>query len=324
MLSKVLNTRTLVILLVIFGGILLITQLTKKEERTFKSELVTIDTSKVTKMVIIPKTGAGPNITFQRQGSNWTLESDGKEYAPDPSSIKNILNELTQMRTERVAAIDDSKWDEYEVTDSTGSRIQLYYDDKVAADLYLGKFSYTQAPQTNPMQRQQTRMFTHVRPVDDPTIYVVEGFIKMSVQPNVDTYRAKVLCALNKEDITRIRFDYPGNEDFTIERTGTGWSLNGTPADSTQTARYLQKYVRLTGNKYVDPPVEVGSTPTHTVVVEGNNFLPVELRAWPTNDTTINHAITSSLVPNTKFEGDKSRIFDKIFVGPEEFFAKED
>ena len=119
MLSKFLNTKTLIIILLVLGGIFALTKLTEKEDRTFKSELVAIDTSKVTKMVIIPKTGAGPNITFTRSGYDWSLESEGRSYTPDRSSINNILVELTRMRTERVAAIDESKWDEFEVTDST-------------------------------------------------------------------------------------------------------------------------------------------------------------------------------------------------------------
>ena len=153
MLSKILNTRTLIILLVVLGGIYLVTKLTEKEDRTFKSELVTIDTSRVTKMVIIPKTGAGSNITFTKSGNEWNLESEGRSYRPDPASIENILTELTRMRTERVASIDESKWDEMEVTDSTASRIQLYDGDEIITDLYLGKFSYSQAPQQNQYQQ---------------------------------------------------------------------------------------------------------------------------------------------------------------------------
>jgi hypothetical protein len=325
MLSKFLNTRTLVIILVVLGGIFLVTKLTQKEDRTFRSELVTIDTSRVTKMVIIPKTGAGTNINFTRSGYDWTLESEGKSYTPDEGAIDNILVELTRMRTERVAAIDESKWNEFEVTDSTASRIQLFNNDEVIADLYLGKFSYTQSPQTNPMQRQQTRMFTHVRPVDDKTVYVVEGFIKMSVQPNVNTYRAKVLCAMNQDDITKISFNYPNNKKFTLQGQEGKWYLNGEETDSTKTARYLMKFVRLSNNNFVDDPsVPVSDTPSHSVVLEGNNTLPVEIRAYPSADTTHQYLITSSLVPDAKYSGYKSRLFDKVFVTQDDFFVTEE
>lgn len=325
MLSKFLNTKTLIIILLILGGIFALTKLTEKEERTFKSELVTIDTAKVTRMVIIPKTGGGPEISFTRSGYDWSLESEGKSYKPDLASIKNILTELTRMRTERVAGIDESKWTELEVTDSTASRIQLYDGKDVIADLYLGKFTYTQSPQTNPMEKPQTRMFTHVRPVDEKTVYVVEGFIKMSIQPNVNTYRAKTLCALKKEDITRISFNYPDSETFTLENQGGKWFLDGEETDSTKTARYLMKFARLTSNNYVDEPVNgTSERPSHIAVIEGNNTLPVEIRAYPTADSVLAQLVTTSQIPDTKFDGVKSRLFEKVFVPRGDFFAKKE
>ncbi len=68
MLSKFLNTKTLIILLLILGGIYLVTKLTEKEERTFKTELVAIDTSKVSKIVVIPKLGGGDQVTLTKTG----------------------------------------------------------------------------------------------------------------------------------------------------------------------------------------------------------------------------------------------------------------
>lgn len=324
MLSKILNTKTLIILLVVLGGIFAISKLTEKEDRTFKSELVKIDTSLVTKMVIIPKTGGGDNITFTRSGYDWTLESAGKSYKPDIASITNIMNELARMRTERIAGIDESKWDEFEVSDTTGTRIQLFDGDDVLADLYLGKFTYSQAPQTNPNQRQQARMFTHVRPVDEKIVYVVEGFIKMSIQPNVDTYRAKVLCAMKKEDITRITYDYPANEKYILEARDGKWFLNGEVTDSTNTARYLMKFSRLSNNNFVDETEGLNPQLTHTVTLEGNNTLPVTLKAYATADTTMNYIVSSSLIPDSKFDAVKSRLFDKVFVSMDTFFATEE
>jgi hypothetical protein len=167
-------------------------------------------------------------------------------------------------------------------------------------------------------------MFTHVRPVDDETVYVVEGFIKMNVQPNVNTYRAKTLCAMKKENITRITFSYPGDEKFILQNDAGTWYLNGEATDSTKTARYLMKFTRLTNNSFVDDPVPVSDTPSHTVVLEGNNTKPVELKAFPSSDSTHQYLITSSLIPDSKYSGYKSRLFDKVFVPRNEFFKAEE
>lgn len=324
MLSKILNTKTLIILLLVIGGIFIISKLTEKEDRTFKSELVTIDTSKVNKMVIIPQIDGGDQITFSRSGYDWTVEAGGNAYPPDMAAINNIMVELSRMRTERVAGIDASKWTEFEVTDSTASRIQLYDGNEVIADLYLGKFSYTQTPAADPSQRPQTRMFTHVRPVGEDVVYVVEGFIKMSIQPKVDTYRAKILCSIKKEDITQVTFNYPAGEKHLLQSRDGKWYLDGQETDSTETARYLMKFTHLSCNNYADDVQGMNPTHTHTVKIEGNNTLPVELKAYATTDTTMQYLATSSLVPDTKYDAIKSRVFDKVFVSMDDFFAKKE
>ena len=324
MLSKFLNTKTLIILLVILGGIFLVTKLTEKEDRTFKNQLVVIDTASVTQIKVLPKLGSEDHeIVFTRTGQEWKLESNGKFYKPDESSVKNILSELLRMRTERVAGTNESTWKDLEVTDSTASRIQVYDGSNILADLYLGKFSYTQAPQQDPrmQQRQQARMFTNIRLADEETVYVVEGMIKMSIQPKVDSYRAKILCASNPADITKVSFNYPGIDNFTLTRYENQWLLNGEAVDSTQTARYLQKLQRLTSSNYVDDLEALSNVPSYTVVVEGNNILPVELKAYPVADTIHNTYVTSSLIPDTKYSGDKNRLFERVFVTRDKFFA---
>ena len=321
MLSKFLNTKTLIILLVILAGILIITQVTEKEDRTFKSQLVEIDTSKVTKIKILPKAGSDdPEITFTRTGQEWKLEADGEFYKPDESSIKNIMTELLRMRTQRVSATSSDKWKELEVTDSTASRVKLFSGDEVLTDLYIGKFSYTQAPQQqNPYQRQQARMFTNIREAGEETVYVVEGFIKMNIQPNVDSYRAKTLVSVPKEDLTKLTFDYPG-ETFVLNKQDGYWFLDGQQADSLETSRYLQKFVRLTSSNFADEVEPVTDSPTHTITIEGNNIVPVELQVFPA-DTVHEYVITSSLIPDTKYSGKKSKLFERIFVPRDEFFG---
>lgn len=321
MLSKFLNTKTLIVLLVIFLGIYLVTRLTeKKEDRSFKSQLVEIDTSQVTRIEVVPKIGGGDIITMERSGPEWTLKSAGKSYKPDVNTIKNILNELNRMRTERVAATDPSKWKEYEVTDSTATQVKIYDDGDLLTDIYLGKFSYSQAPnqQQNPYQRQQAKMSTSVRLAGEDKVYNVEGFIKMNIQPKVDTYRAKTLCAVPKDDITRVTFDYPGIDNFTVTNENGKYMVNGQPADSSATARYLMKLAKLTSSSFVDDVEPTTNVPAYTVKVEGNNTVPVELKAFPA-DSVNQYIITSSLVPDSKYSGSKGRLFDRVFVQKDEF-----
>jgi len=325
MLSRFLNTKTLIILLVILGGIYLISKLTEKEDRSFRSEMVTIDSADVTKVVIMPKLGSdGQEVVITKTGYEWKLESEGKSYKADPSSIKNILAELMRMKSERVAAVDESKWAEYEVSDSTGTRIQLFKNKKILADLYVGKFDYSQpkGPQ-NPYQQNRGKMSTYVRPAEDKEVYVVDGFIKMSIQPNVNAYRDKTLFASNKDDLTKITFNYSNNDNFILNKENGKWFLNGVPTDSTKTVRYLNKLARVTSSNFIDDVEPLSNSPAFQVTIEGNNLLPVELKAFPA-DSTNKFVITSSRVPDAKYSGVKAGLFDRIFVDRSEFFADEE
>jgi hypothetical protein len=325
MLSKFLNTKTLIILLVILGGIYLITKLTEKEDRTFRSEMVTIDSADVTKIVILPKLGSdGQEVIITKTGYEWKLESEGKTYKADPSSIKNVLAELMRMKSERVAAVDESKWNEYEVSDSTGTRIQLFKNKKMITDLYVGKFDYSQpkGPQ-NPYQQNRGKMSTYVRPAEDMEVYVVDGFIKMSIQPSVNAYRDKTLFASNKDDLTKITFNYSTFDNFVLSKEEGKWFLNGIPTDSTKTVRYLNKLARVTSSNFIDEVEPLSNSPAFQVKIEGNNILPVELKAFPA-DSTNKFVITSSRVPDAKYSGLKAGLFDRIFVDRSEFFPDEE
>jgi hypothetical protein len=324
MLSKFLNTKTLIVLLVILGGIYLITKLTEKEDRTFRSEMATIDSANVTKMIIMPKLGSdGKEVTITKTGYEWKLESEGKTYKADPSSVKNIMAELMRMKSERVAAVDESKWNEYEVSDSTGTRIQVYDGNKMISDLYVGKFDYTQpkGPQSQ-FQQNRGKMSTFVRPAEDKTVYVVDGFIKMSIQPNVDAYRDKTLVASNKDDLTKITFNYSTYDNFVLSKEEGKWFLNGMPTDSVKTNGYLNKLARLTSSNFIDDVEPLNNTPLFQVKIEGNNLLPIELKAFPA-DSTNKYIITSSKVPDAKYSGQKAGLFERIFVDRSEFFADE-
>lgn len=323
MLSKFLNTKTLIILLVILGGIYLITKLTEKEDRTFKSEMVTIDSAEVTKMVILPKLGSdGQEVILTKTGYEWRLESDGKTFKADPNSINNILAELMRMKSERVAAVDASKWDQYEVSDSTGTRIQLFNGKKMIADLYVGKFDYTQpkGPQDPRQQQPRGKMSTYVRPAEDNSVYVVDGFIKMSIQPNVNAYRDKTLLACKKEDLTKITYNYSSYENFVLTNENGQWLLDGIPADSIKTSLYLDKLQKITSSNFIDDAQSFSNTPAFQIRVEGNNMLPVELNAFPT-DSTNKFIITSTNVPDAQYSGLKAGLFDRIFVERENFYS---
>ncbi|MCD4735898.1 MAG: DUF4340 domain-containing protein [Bacteroidales bacterium] len=313
--SKILNTKALIIILVIVAGLYFVSTLFEKKERTFKSELVTVDTADITKIMVIPKSGEQDALVMQRTGQTWTLEQGGKTYNPDRFAARNILMELIKLKPERVAAKDESRWDELQVSDSTSTRVKLFDGKKEVADVYIGKFNYQQPPQGQQqmMGQQQNRgkMSTHVRLAGEDEVYVVDGFIKMNIQSDVSNYRDKTLSLVPNNDITKVTFNYP-NDNFTLMLRDSLWTIGGVLSDSAATVQYLASIGRITSTDFVDDAMPMSNTPAFFVKIEGNNILPIELKAYPA-DTVNQFLITSSINQGAKFSGAKAGLFDKIF-----------
>jgi len=321
---KKLNLKTLLIILAVLAGIYLISTLSGNKERSFRSVIAEVDTAKVTDIKIRSEK---LDLTLRRTGEfSWEINSDGKNYTADRGVVRTILGQFVSMRPERVAATTSEKWNDYEVDKESSVRVTLKGGSKTLADLYIGKFSFTQPPQSgmqNQMQQQRGKMTSFVRHADGDNVYAVDGFLKMTYQDDLNAYRVKSLVRVNKEDITNIEFKYP-NMQMSLAKEDEKWFLNGLPADSAKTVKYINDIFRLTSSNFVDPATPKTGPATHSVSIQGNNFSPVELMAFPTSDTLIRHIVTSSFNPDAEFDGSKLGLFDKVFVNEAAFFPGRD
>ena len=94
-------------------------------ERTFKSDIVNIDTAKVTAISIYPRATNHKEVRLYKEGDkNWKVKLDNNQTASVPESkVKSLLNMLVQVKPIRVAAQDKSKWAEFKV-DTAGTRVR--------------------------------------------------------------------------------------------------------------------------------------------------------------------------------------------------------
>jgi len=311
MLSKKRNQVILLIILTALVAVYIITRFTGNRERTFESKLVTADSAAVTKIEIIPRRGK-PTIILTRTGDAWSVESAGKTYSSDPDVTAGVLTELLKMTPERVAATDKSKWAEMEVADTNAIRVKVYEGRKVTTDLFVGKFSYSKnEDDPNPMSRNKGKMATYIRVKGDETVYAVPGFIKMTIQSDVAAYRNKTVCTIAKDNITKVAFNYPDG-NFLLSRETGRWTVDGQPADSLKVENYFKKITKVVSSNYMDDFV-LGNVPAYQVKIEGNNMIPIEIKAFPA-DTVNKFVIVSSLNPEGKFSAEKSKIFDRLFT----------
>jgi hypothetical protein len=323
---KKLNVKTLVVILIILAAIYTIAEIAGSRDRSFRNVIVEVDTADVESIYIRPAGAASPVILNRTAAGAWEVSGQGNSYPADMGMVKNILSQFTLMKPERIAATTEKKWTEYELNDSLGTRVTLKGSGEDLADLMIGKFSDTQPPQTqaqqNPYQQQRGKMTSFVRLTDETPVYAVEGFLKMAYQDQVDAYRDKSLVKVTPADISSLNYTFP-DRVINLEKTDGRWMMNGQPADSAAMVKYLNKLSRLTSSAFVDPSVVKTGSATQRISIEGSNFAPVTLEAWPVADTAIGYVVTSSANPGAEFDGSNARLFETIFVGEPVFLGGE-
>jgi len=315
--------KTLIIVFIVLLVIVVIVEIVdyRKGDRTFRSDLVNIDTSKVSSVFLYPKAENYNEIKIFRSHGGWKIENMGKTFNADENVVYNMLDELIRLKPERVAAADKSKWEDFEVTDSTGVRIKVVEKNSIVADIIIGKFSYQQ-PQ-NPYQQRQGKMTSYVRLVNETKVYAVDGFLNMIFNRDVNTFRNKNLIESNKNNWTKLTFSYPADSSFVLIRQNDKWMSSGLLADSAQTDSYLYSIARLNSSDFVDETNSIILiNELFSLMIEGNNLpAPIEIKAFSA-DTLNKYIITSSENSGSNFSGAKRDLFNKIFVPQSHFFPE--
>lgn len=321
---KKLNTKVLLVVLVALIGAYLLIRHYDRSERSFKEIIVEFDAEDVDGLTIVDPQNASP-VMIEKEGDRWFVVLPDGRYPADTNVVKNIVDQVGSLKTKRFAGKGEELWEKYQVTDSAATIVELTNNNETLTKLLIGRFSYIPDENQNQQQirmgQQQPRgeMTSYVRLADEKEVYAVDGFLKMNFNRDANSYRDKTLVNVNQNDIQRVIFNYPGRQ-MTLSRIDTGWDLNGIPADSAKTVNYLRSIARLSNSNFLNEDFS-GFPADYRVNIEGNNFVPVELTAFPVSDTNINFVISSSHNPTAYFNGKSSDLFKKIFVDETELLG---
>jgi hypothetical protein len=318
-----LNIWILAVVIVVLGGVILITKLVKNDDRTFRDKLISISAEKITEIVYKPDPKKTEEVHLMKDSKGvWMVVAGDNPFNADTMMINGMIRALANLEPEQVAAIDRDKWAEFQVDDSTGIPVRMFEDKEMVADLIIGKFSY-KPQQGQPMYGQDRgKMSSFIRLARENKVYAVDGFLRMTFQSNGASLRDKKLVKTQREDITKVVFMYPGNQTFVLERQGTRFTIDGMVTDSAESVRYLTDIARLSSLDFVQD-VAVGNTPDYSVRIESNNIAPIEVSAFPA-DTVNKYYLTSTANPGAVFSGyGKNKLFDRVFVAKERFYPVE-
>ncbi|MEE9430725.1 MAG: DUF4340 domain-containing protein [Melioribacteraceae bacterium] len=299
------KTLWIVFAILLVGTILIFTTESTKKERSFKKDLVSIDTAKVSEILIYPKSQKGSEVKLTKSNSSWSVTTKkGKQYLVPKAKIKNLLNQLLAIKPKRLASRSEKKFNEYEVNDSAATKIVVNEGSSEVLNLIIGKFAF----------QQPRSMSTFVRLADDTDIYEVDGFLDMTFNKKVNDFRDETVINSDKNKWNKLRFEYSNSESFEIVNNGNAWLLEGGITDSTKTDKALSDLVSLTNNLYIDvnenslPPVEA------KLIIENDLGEPIIITSYRDSSKYIIH---SSQNNDSYFDGKKNG--SKIFLNKNSF-----
>lgn len=318
--TPAMNNRTLLLILVILLAVYGLSRIfSGRQERSFRSELIQVDTSQVTSIVIVPQ--AGPDaaeIVLKRENSGWIASRQEQNTRALPDAVDRLLAGLSNIKTRRIAAKSPERWPEYEVGDGQGIRVRVFEEGDLREDFIIGRFAFNQ-------QNQTATSFLRLAGQDE--VYAVDGFLGMSFSPDFDTYRNKTLLRMQRMmEVTGFSYEQP---DTTLQfsKKETGWTLNGERAlDSMAVENYLNVLRHLTGETFADDFDELQAPQFETqrlTINATNRTEPFIVTIYRDSTRTLPFVIHSSQNPETYFASDSTGLYRQLFQPAAAFFPME-
>lgn len=319
MFRKISNKALLVIFVVLaVAAVIVFLHDRKTGDRTFKSELFTVDSANVTLVKIFPKGKATEPLILEKAGNNWNIMSGTKKYPADSTAIGNILKTLAHVSAERVAASDPSGWKSFDLTDSLARRVVVQQGNEVTADFMVGKISYSQEQRTQYRGGNQGfSIKSHIRVAGDDRVYVVDGFLSVIFSDQPGQYRNRLVCRFDHNQANKLTFGYPGDSSFVLMREGGKWMLNGQPADSAKAAGYINSLANTMGNEFADE----GNLPftfPFSLKIEGNNMQTIDLQG-AVDPVKKMYYLKSGANTTAVFGSSNTSLFNRVFASKSRF-----
>ena len=295
------NYKILVTVFVVLLALVVLVELldSKKGNRTFKSDLVEVLADEVSSIELYPRVENGTKIRLFKENDEWRVESEGKSFKADQASAGRMISELNSIKPKSVVATSKDRWENFEVSDSLGTRVKLLNGSKVVADLVIGKFSFS----------QPRNMTSYVRLADEKEVYGVDGMLGMSFNRNVNSFRDRTVIKSNKTDWTKLTFSYPADSSFVLEKIGEKWMIGDMETDSAAVVQYFNSIANLNDGSFTEEKPVIA--PTHQLTIEGNNRMQkVEIKGYYTNAETF--VYESNQNPEAYFNSKSNA--EKVFV----------
>jgi len=303
------------LVLVILAGIFILVKYVfiNKPDSNFDMNQLSVDTAKVASVSIKQPKDKAP-IKLTKENGNWKVSQKNQSFDADASSIKGILGILAQLKIQSVAGITKDKWADYQLTDSAATNVQLFDGGgKILKDFYIGKFTYKQnkSPYGQRYGRNNISGKTYIRLSNGSKSFIVNGFIPMSFNRDLNSFRNHTVAKIDKDNVNHIKFDYATDQSFELTKADSAvWMINQKDtADFNKISQYLNSIAWLRHMQFDDnfsPSTKAISTLTY----EGKNMQPTTIRIYQKD--SVNYVVNSSQNPKTFFSYKQDEVVKQL------------
>ncbi|MBI5008337.1 MAG: DUF4340 domain-containing protein, partial [Bacteroidia bacterium] len=254
--------------------ILVFTVLVKipRESATIKDRIVEFDSTKAGRIILYPKPTIGKAFEVFKDNGIWKVQQDNIVSASRKMEVENIMSEILSIKPQNLVSKSKSKWIDFEVTDSTGTRIRIQ-DSKGRdlADLIVGRFTFKQADnQLSMYGRNNIQGTSYVRVNGENEVYGIDGFLSLSFNRSFNDWRDNTLAEFNK----------------------------------------LTSLSNVDGQEFNDT-YKPDANPDYQLMIEGNNLLNINVKCYRQKDGTfiINSSLNPGIFFSSKADGVFNRVF---------------
>ena len=239
------NNKVLTIVLIVLLGLFGVNILFKgKKTASFDKTFSDLSIEKIDKIKVNAKND-NPDYELHKEGTTWVGYENDKKYNLNQDRINSFLTALSAIQIQRLAAKSKEKWDQYEVGEESGTRIEVYSGKKSVLDFVVGRFSFD----------QQSRTATsYLRKTAEEEIYAMDGFASMTLNQDFNGLRYNRITEIESTGISRIELTEQGQK-LTLQKGNLGWSdFMGNALDSTMVSSYFSGLEGLTSSSFAETP----------------------------------------------------------------------
>ena len=301
------------LLAAIFIGLFALYAITKvvkanRGTRTFKNQLAAVDTALVQSIVLHPQIEQHREIRFNRSTQGWIMQRGNLQALAQEGKLANLLNAFRDIKPQRLVAKNQSKWAEFQLTDSLATKITLFgTNGRQLTSLLVGKVNKGGV--------------AFVRLPNENEVYAIDSYLGTNVNKPFNDWRNQDVINLLSNQVEKIEFKYDGDSSLVLEKGKEGWKMGDVAADSTLVIQYLNSIASKRSSKF-DDQFNVGQAPRYVLTLSGKKMRlqpQIMVQGFESGNEVF---LRSSLNPNAVFRSKKNELFAEIFKSKADFVKK--